>query len=99
MKRAGIKIIKYTRRYCQRFFYMAINIRQTSATRERQISNARHRVGDGDGCQTAAIPERRLSNALHGVADGDGGQTAAFVVFAKCFISTICTLNGRKVMT
>lgn len=23
----------------------------------------------------------------------------SYVVFAKCFISTICTLNGRKVMT
>ena len=56
MKRTGFcrNIIKYTRLYRQGLFYVAINIRQTSATRERPDSNARHGVADGDGGQTSA---------------------------------------------
>ena len=56
MKRTGFcrNIIKYTRLYRQGLFYVAINIRQTSATRERPDSNARYGVADGDGGQTFA---------------------------------------------
>ena len=79
MKCAGVlgNIIKYIRRYRQRFFYMAINIRQTAAFSERVLSNTRHGVADGHGGQTAATNERLKSNARHGVGDGDGGQTCA----------------------
>ena len=37
------------------------------------------------------------SDAGHAVGEGDGGQATASRVFARYFISTICTLNGRKV--
>ena len=29
----------------------------------------------------------------------DDGQTAAFREFEICFVSVVCALNGRKVMT
>ena len=43
--------------------------------------------------------KRTIANASHGVGDGDGLQGFAILVFASCFISTTCVLNGRKVMT
>ena len=51
-----------------------------------------------DGCQAAATIESIIVDARHAVGDGDGCQAAAAIVFASRFISTICVLNGRKVM-
>ena len=50
------------------------------------------------GGQAAAILEGSVADAGHAVWDADGGQAAATFVFVNCFISTICVLNGRKVM-
>jgi len=63
------------------------------------MSNARHAIGDGDGGEARAFIERINSNARHTIGDGDGGEAIAARVFASCFISTTCVLNGRKVMT
>lgn len=49
--------------------------------------------------QTAAIIESFASNARHALGDGDGGEAAAIIVFANYFISVICKLNGRKVVS
>ena len=51
------------------------------------------------GGKARATAESLVSNARHGIGDGHGGKAGTIIVFAKCFISTICTLNGRKVMT
>ena len=79
MKRAGVcrNIIKYTRVYRQGLFYVAINIRQTAAPKERHISNARLGVWNINGGQTTATIERTISNARHGVGNSDGGQACA----------------------
>ena len=49
--------------------------------------------------QAAATIESRASNARHALGDGDGGEAAAIIVFANYFISVICKLNGRKVVS
>ena len=39
------------------------------------------------------------SDAIHAVRNCDGSQVTTILVFASCFVSVICALNGRKVMT
>ena len=43
--------------------------------------------------------KRVYTNIFHSAPNGNRYQTVAAIVFANCFISTICALNGRKVMT
>ncbi len=71
---------------------------KASAVRKNCIIYARHAVGDGDGLERRAAPESTSAYGRHAVGDGDGGKTGAAIVFASRFISTICVLNGRKVM-
>ena len=71
----------------------------TRAAIEDPISNLRERVADIDGGQTSAALEGIIANLRDRVGDVDRGQTSASIVFASCFISTTCVLNGRKVMT
>ena len=71
---------------------------QAAAVPESTIADARHTVWDGDGGQAAAARESRIADSCQATGDGDGGQTTTAVVFASRFISTICVLNGRKVM-
>ena len=53
------------------------NRRQTAATEERRITNARHAIGNRNARQTAAIGERRITNARHTVGNRNARQTAA----------------------
>ena len=55
--------------------------------------------GDGDARQAETVIERIISNAGHGVTYGDTRQNVTVLVFVSRFISTICELNDRKVMT
>ena len=41
------------------------------------ITDAGHRIGNGNGGQAAAISKGIIANAGHRVGDGDGGQAAA----------------------
>ena len=56
--------------------YKALNTEEESRT-----ADARHAVGDGDGCQAAATRESITADACHAVGDGDGCQAAATRVF------------------
>lgn len=71
---------------------------QFTTTIKRFFAYARNTVGDGDGSKSFATMECTIADVLHAVANGDGSKTATIIVFASCFISTICALNGRKVM-
>ena len=72
---------------------------EAAAKNESPISNTCHRIRNRDGGETAASSESRISNTCHRIRNRDGGEAAAIFVFASCFISTTCVLNGRKVMT
>lgn len=65
---------------------------------ESTVSDGCHAVGDGDGGEIWTICESIVSDGCHAVGDDDGSKAFAIIVFASCFISTICALNGRKVM-
>ena len=47
-----------------------------AVTYQGTYSDARHAVGNGDGCQAATSFERRLTDARHTVGNGDGCQAA-----------------------
>ena len=49
--------------------------------------------------QAAAICKGFVVNAGDRLRDSDGGQATAVLVFVSYYISSICTLNDRKVMT
>ena len=51
-----------------------------------------------DGFQITTVYENTI-RISHGVGNICGGQSKTTVVFASCFISVTCVLNGRKVMT
>ena len=40
-----------------------------------------------------------ITNGCDAVGNGYLSQACTSIVFASCFISTTCVLNGRKVMT
>ena len=76
-----------------------VSYKALNTTRESIIPYARHTIGDSNRGQTRATRESIMPYACHTIGDSNRGQSRACHVFAKCFISTICTLNGRKVMT
>ena len=72
---------------------------QTAAVIEGIVADAGHVFRDSDGGQTAAALKGIVADAGHVVWNNYGVQTAATCVFANYFISVICKLNGRKVVT
>ena len=72
---------------------------QSRALIEAPMSQTGDGVGNRDAGQARATIEARISQTCDGVGNRDTRQSRAIIVFAKCFISTIFTLNGRKVMT
>ena len=57
------------------------------------------RVKRIDIFETCALIKHIASDAGDGIGDGDARQAAAVSVFANYFISAICKLNGRKVVS
>lgn len=75
------------------------NFCQTTTVFERITPDAGHGIGDSYARQATTTLERIIPDAVHRVADGYARQASTACVFASCFISAICKLNGRKVTT
>ena len=66
---------------------------------ERIVANPGHSIGNSNRGQATAMIERIIADRVYALRESYHFKSTATIVFAKCFISTICTLNGRKVMT
>ena len=84
---------------CRNIFCIAKDVCQADAESERIAADACHGVRNGHARQAGAAIERLVADARHGVRDGHARQAGAAIVFANYFISAICKLNGRKVVT